>query len=200
MKAKWYVSALLFISLCFGAFQEQVYEPNQEIVLEFTNTSRTENSVAFTINQIKASLLKIGATNIKIQNNKNGSLKIGYYSTLDVQDVKAILTEKKQLNLLEQSKQKENKEISSIYNLDVYELKEQTDLSSTTDNKFILEIKYQSDRFTTNHFSDLSKNLEYKANRYFKTAFKISKSNPFAKDFTSHKEPEVRAGPQIKLS
>ncbi|WP_299012180.1 hypothetical protein [uncultured Polaribacter sp.] len=198
MKAKWYLSTLLFISLCFGAFQEQVYEPNQEIVLEFVDNS--DKSTALTINKVKEKLLAIGAINIKIKKNHKGHLKIGYYSTLDAEYIKDLLTEKQQLALHEKSKERENNDSYSSYKIDVYELKDQIETSSTSNDAFVIEFKYQSDRFTNNQYSDFSRNLEYQANQNFSHAFKISKSNPFTKDYTSHKEPEVRAGPRKKLS
>ena len=46
-----------------------------------------------------------------------------------------------------------------------------------------------------------SKNLEqYKTDQLFKIAYKTNKNNPFTKDRTSYKEPEVRAGPKNYIS
>ncbi|MFK8058861.1 MAG: hypothetical protein AB8B78_02115 [Polaribacter sp.] len=198
MKAKWYISTLLFISLCFGAFQEQVFEPNQEIILEFVDTKIHKKNIENTISELKEKLVEIGVTNILIQETQKGTLKISYYSVVDVESIKNTLTEENELALNKKSENKKNSKESYNYKIDVYELTNKIDISDIGNN-FIFEIKYQSDRFTTNNFLTFSRVLDFKEHQLFKTAFKANKNNPFTKDFTSHQEPEVRAGPKNHL-
>ncbi len=195
MNSKWYISTLFLIILYFGAFQEQVTIPNQEIVLEFIDTNINKKDINNTITDVKEKLLRIGVSNIKIQETKKGTLKISYYSDVDVDNIKGSLANEHQIALNQNSENKENDKPSSNYNIDIHELTDEIDVSNL-DDKFVFEIKYNSDRFTTNHNNAFLKNLEvYKANQLYKTAYKAHKNNPFTKDHTSHKEPEVRAGP-----
>lgn len=195
MNSKWYISTLFLIIAYFGVFHEQVSVPNQEIVLEFVDTQINKTDVKSTIADVKERLLKVGVSNIKIQETKNGALKISYYSLVDIDNIKDVLFEENKLVSNKSSKNKEEKNTSSNYSIDIYELTNETD-SLNLNDKFVFEIKNSSDRFTSNNTYASLKNLEdYKANQLYKTAFKISKKDPFSKDHTSYKEPEVRAGP-----
>lgn len=196
MNAKWYISTLFLIFTLFGALNEKVIIPNQEIVLEFVDVKINRKNIDATILDLKDKLLNAGVSNINIKETKNGTLKISYYSATDINDIKELFSESN--NLLEKNKsnQQKNQQETSIYNIDVYTISNQSDISKT-DDTFILEIKYQSDRFTTNNSLVSNKFLlAHKTNQLYKTAYKVYKNNPFIKGLTSHTEPEVRAGPK----
>ncbi|QTE22164.1 hypothetical protein [Polaribacter cellanae] len=196
MNSKWYIGTFLLLFICFGVFQEQVYEPNQEIVLEFKDTSSHNNSIENTINEVQEKLVEIGVTNIVIHKTKKGILKISYYSVVNVDAIKKALSKKHQLVLNKNSEDKKEEKESSLYNIDVYELTSKVDVSKLN-NKIIFEIEHRSDRFITNNSLGLSKTIESKENKLFRTAYKANKNNLYIKDYTSYKEPEVRAGPKI---
>ena len=80
MKIKLYFGALFLMLIYFGTFQEQVSRTNQEIVLEFVDTKINKQEISSTITNIKERLLKVGVSNIKIQETQKGTLKISYYS------------------------------------------------------------------------------------------------------------------------
>ena len=194
MKAKWYFGTLLLIFICFGAFQEQVSIPNQEIVLEFVDAKINKKDIDNTIAEVKEKLLKIGVENIHIEEKQKGTLKISYYSNFQIENIKKELAKEDKIVLNKNSNPKEKH--SSNYSIDIHELKSGTDVSSS-DHNLIFEIKYNSDRYTTyNYYAFLKKSDTYKVDQIFKTTYKVNKNNPFTKDRTSHKEPEVRAGPQ----
>ncbi|QOD60445.1 hypothetical protein H9I45_14020 [Polaribacter haliotis] len=195
MNSKWYIGTFLLLFICFGVFQEQVYEPNQEIVLEFIDTSSHNNSIKNTINEVQEKLLEIGVANIAIHKTKKGTLKISYYSAVNVDVIKKALSKKHQLVLNKNPDNHKEDEESSNYSIDVYELTDKEDISNL-DDKFIFEIEHRSDRFTINYSLGLSKIIESKENTLFKTAYKANKNNLYIKDYTSYQEPEVRAGPQ----
>jgi len=197
MNIKWCVSTFFLIAcITFGALQKQVVVPNQEIVLEFVDTKINKDDVENTIADIEKKLLRIGVSNILIQENKNGTLKIAYYSTLDVKNIKEVITSKSQ-NLSTKNKKNNKKENTSYtYNIAVYELAKNTDFSNSN-KKTVLNTKYNSNRFTTNNtYAFFSQNSIEKVNFRFTIAYKASKKNPFAKDKSSYREPEVRAGPK----
>ncbi len=196
MQAKWYFSTFFLIFIYFGAFQEQVSIPNQEIVLEFVDANINEKDIEKSIAEVKEKLLKVGITNIVIHKSETSTLKISYFSKIDIKNIREILSKENQLVLNANSPYKN----STNYNFDVYELNDATQLSNV-DKKFVFEIKYNSDRFTTVNYSTLIKNLESStAEQLYKTAYKANKNSPFTKDKTSCKEPEVRAGPKFYLS
>ena len=196
MNTKWYISTLFLLFSLFGAFHEQVSIPNQEIVLEFIDTTINKESIDHTIADVKEKLLTVGVSKVTIKETQNGTLKISYYSAIAVDDIKKVLGKDQEFVLNQNSENKEEDETASEYNIDIYELTNETDVSNTSDDKFVFEMKYHSDRFTTNSFPAFLKNVEEnKSNQLFKTAYKAYKNNPFTEDKTSYKEPEVRAGP-----
>ena len=195
MNAKWYISSLFLILIYLGGFHEQVSIPNQEIVLEFVDAKINQKNIKNTITDVKEKLLKIGVSNIKIQETKSGTLKISYYSIVHIDTIKKALAKEHQLVLNRQSKN--NKNTSSDYHIDIYQLTNESDISNS-DTEFIFEIKQISNRFTTTYNDAFLRSLTtYKTDQLFKTAYKVNKKKPFTKDRTSHEEPEVRAGPRI---
>ena len=196
MNAKWYISTLFLLFLYFGAFQEHVVIPNQEVVLEFVDSKINKLDIKNTIIDVKEKLLKVGVSNINIQETKSGALKISFYSDIHIDNIKEALVKENKLILNQESENEENKSSSSDYNIDVYQLNYETDTSNLND-KFVLEIKHTSDRYTTSYTYAFIKSLKLeKGNQLFKTAYKINRNSPFTKDNSSHQEPEVRAGPQ----
>lgn len=121
MNAKWYISTLFFLFTLFGAFHEEVSTPNQEIILEFVDVESNKNAIDITIADIKEKLLNAGVSNININKAKNGSLKISYFSNVDVITIKKVLQE----NILivhQDSKNNQKEKFVFDYSLDVYEL------------------------------------------------------------------------------
>lgn len=199
MKAKWFIGALLFICLCFGAFQDKVHEPNQEIVVEFVGAKNHKNNIDNTIIDVKEKLLGAGATNIEVKETKNGALKISYYSIVNAADIKEILSEDHLLGLQNSSKKQENNfpfsKTTSTYNLDVYELNTDIEISNL-DKNAVLEIKFDAQRFLTNqNYASLEGVQVKEADKLFKTQYTFHKSLSIHKDNKPHCKPEVRAGP-----
>ncbi|UAM97059.1 hypothetical protein K8354_12085 [Polaribacter litorisediminis] len=194
---KWYISTLFLILIYWGGFQEPISVRNQEIVLEFFDTKINQKNIESISTDIQEKLLKIGVSNIKIQETANGTLKISYFSIVPTETIKAALAEDIDLVSDQKSKNNQNNTPSSHYNIDIYQLTDEADLSNL-DDKFIFEIKYNSDRFTNNYKYAHTRSLQiHHTNQLFKIAYKANKKSPFTKDRTSHKEPEVRAGPCI---
>jgi hypothetical protein len=196
MKAKWYICTLFLLFICFGAFQEEVYLPNQEIVLEFVDAKINKKDIDNTITEVKEKLLKIGVANIQINTTHNGTLKISYYSTSHINNIKKKLNKDKTLVLNKNTDHKEKNKHSSNYNIDIHELTTQSDLYNS-DYNFALDVKFYSDKLTTvNYVAFVKKTAQHKANQLFKTSYKNNKNHPFLKGSNSYNEPEVRAGPQ----
>ncbi len=201
MNAKWFFSTFLILLAFFGVFHEEVSAPNQEIILEFVDVEVPENDVQKAIENVKQQLLDVGVTNIKVQEAKNGTLKISYYSTVTVDNIKEALSLSNENDLVLNSTSKKQKDHSnssselSEYNLDIYELNKGTDISGF-DGKYVLEIKSDIDRLSNPNSYVSSGHITIdKTDQLFKTAYRVNKYVVVTIDNTSHKEPEVRAGP-----
>ena len=199
MNAKWYFGALFLICSYFGIFREEVSVPNQEIVLEFIGTEVDQQDIKNAIDEVRTKLLEIGVSDITIEEAESGTLKISYYSAVHIDNIKKALLDETQLLVNDNSKDKEEHQNSLEYKINVYELTDTTDLSKRNDT-LVFDIKYHSDRFTNDQNDCVAKYTKNsKANHLYKTAYKSYKSNPFIKDYTSHEEPEVRAGPFTQI-
>ncbi|MBU3009796.1 hypothetical protein KO506_00075 [Polaribacter vadi] len=204
MNPKWYFSALLVLFTFLGTFHENIPVPNQEIVLEFNNSKINDSEKEFTLADIKNRLTTAGASNIKIQEAKNGRLKISYYSSDQVSYIKEALSQKNEIAVRESSNKQNQKkypsEKKSKFNFDVYELENEAD-SSNFDGNSIIEIKYDSDRYTNQqNYASSEKILLIEANTVYKSKSRFYKQLFIVKNSTSHNIPEVRAGPFYYLS
>jgi preprotein translocase subunit SecD len=200
MNAKWYFSTLIIALTLLGVCQKQDSVANQEIVIEFVNVEATKEDFQNAITNIKAQLLDVGVANIKVQEAEDGTLKITYHSDINVANIKEILSKDNHLVLGYASSNPSNDSHSSDdtsdYNLDVYEIKQGTESSSLGGGKYVLEVKYDYDRFTNpNVYFPQGGEPVCKLDHAIKTAYKVNKNIAVAIDNTSHKEPEVRAGP-----
>lgn len=180
---------------CFGVFQDEVRPPNQEIVLEFVNGNINQQHITITTADLKEKLEEIGVTNITFKETPNGSFKISYYSNIPVQFIKDALAEENRFAFSKHSNENDEEVPSFEYSIAIYEITLDTDLSNSND-KYVLEIKYASERSTSSQPLALLKNLELqKDKQLFKTVFIASKNNPLTKDKITCASPEVRAGP-----
>lgn len=173
--------------------------PNQEIVLEFVDFKIAKKDIDNTIFDVKEKLLEAGATNIKVQETKNGALKISYYSVVNVANIKEILSEDDFLGLQNSPKKKEENlpfsKNTSTYNLDVYELNKDVEISNL-DKNAVLEIKFDAQRFSTNqNYASLESTQIKKVTKLLKENYNFLKSISINKDNKPHCKPEVRAGP-----
>ncbi|MCF7567888.1 hypothetical protein L3X37_05850 [Sabulilitoribacter arenilitoris] len=202
MKSKWYISALIIILTLFGAVtQQQVNVPNQEIVLQFSNASITPQDTQNTIATVKKHLQNIGVSNIQVKKAENGELIITYYSDTDVASIKETFSKEKSLTL-DYTLNKQHKDDSNQplgenavgYNLDIYEIQNGNDAEWDFNGISVVELKYESNRFSNPNIyafvnaTELTESIK-------KVAYKTHYNIAIAIDNTSHKTPEVRAGP-----
>ncbi|CAH8283924.1 hypothetical protein EV196_103411 [Mariniflexile fucanivorans] len=203
MKAKWYISTFIFIFTLLGVVNHnQIPEPNQEIVLQFTHLKVSANEAENAIAIVKKQLQAIGVDNIQVEEQATGGLKITYYSDKDAASVKKILSDAHVLaldNASSSSNEKPSKSPSnkktSTYNLDVFEINKQ-DAGTGFGGTCALELKSDYNRFFIPIASVPNNELVVKdIEQLEKEAYKFHKNSALAIDNTSHKIPEVRAGP-----
>ncbi|MBV1924433.1 MAG: hypothetical protein KUG68_10450 [Flavobacteriaceae bacterium] len=194
MKAKWYLSTFIIILTLLGVSLEQYSTPNQEIVVQFANDEvslfETQNTIAI----VKKQLQDIGVDNIKVQENANGTLKITYYSNVDVASVK----QKLGLGIVSFSTTKSSKipseNQSNDYQLDVSEIQKSQETDSDV-NGIAVDVRQKSDRFFQPAVKSINDFEVKEKNNIEKVAYIIQKNIAIAIDNSSHNIPEVRAGP-----
>jgi len=201
MKAKWYLSTLIVVLALFGVNQHQTSLPNQEIVLQFADLEVTSHEAQITIVNVKERLQSLGADNIQVRKGTEGKLKITYYSDSDVASIKKVLSKTNSgdlgfpdLHLDEESNDFPSNDNSNSYDLEVYEIQNDSDADWDLEGITVVELKSENHRiFNPNVYAAVQ--CTDARGRIVKVAFKIHTHIATAIDTTSGKIPEVRAGP-----
>lgn len=204
MHKKWYFGTLLTALALLIAIQEPTVVPNQEIVLEFTNSDVDSPEVQNAITIVKKQLQSIGVKNTRISRElKNGKLKITYYSDADVECIKSLFSPEQNvaLDLVLYDQNKGDSEYpldenAKDYSLNVYEIQQGLDFSSDFNGKYLLEIQQEQEGFSSFYSYSFVSGIDINdTDRLVKVAQKVNTTIAIAIDNTSHKIPEVRAGP-----
>ncbi|PKV49843.1 hypothetical protein ATE84_1881 [Aquimarina sp. MAR_2010_214] len=204
MKKKWYFGILISALATLVVIQQQTVVPNQEIVLEFVNSEITSLEAENAITIVKKQLQSIGVQYTRITKGlKDGKLKIAYYSDADVEYIKRILSEEQNVRLdhvFYDQNEDDNpfplEKKSKDYNFDVYEIQKSTDFDADFNGKYVLEVTHERDGYSGSNSYSFVKEIDADCiNRLIKIAEKVNTNIAIAIDNTSHKIPEVRAGP-----
>jgi len=199
VKLKWYICTLIILLTFLGVGQHHISVPNQEIVVQFVDdvsSDETQNTVAI----VKKQLLNIGAENIRVSEKEEGKLKISYYSNLDIARIKNILSEENQLELgiVENQQESESnlpfKENQNTYNFDVYEIQKESNSDWDFNGTNVLELNPEGKRFSKPKVYATINEIDFQE-KDSKVTFKVYYRIAIAIDNTSHKIPDVRAGP-----
>ena len=199
---RWYISTLIIFLTFLGVVnQQQISEPNQEIVLQFTNTEVTSHDTQYTIAHIKKQLEDLGVNHIQVTEKEKGQLVISYYSDVDVASIKKTLSKQERLALNNSNKNEDHSnsdfpldEHSKSYNLDIYEIQKDTASGWDLNGTSITELKSEVNRFSNpNLYAFINQSEDEKTIE--KVAYKTHYNIAIAIDNISHKIPEVRAGP-----
>ncbi len=176
--------------------------PNQEIVVQFNANSISADEAQLAISSIKNQLKTIGIENVQVSEIQNGKLKVTYYSTIDVALIKGLFDkqDKIELGYVAFDKKEDSSKIpfgkdSNPYKLDVVKIQKDYD-SDLGLHGLPVEVKSAKDQYlnpivslgaTENDFS-------FK-NGFERVGYKNYRDASLLIDNTSHKIPEVRAGP-----
>lgn len=190
MKSKWYFGTLLAAFAFFVASQQQIAVPNQQIDFHFSDQQATVSQTEVVISAIKNQLQVIGAKNTQVT-EQNGTLKITYYSDVDVENVKAILLHNQETVYLD-----DNKYSNQSYNLDVSEIKTSTPSGAGFDGDYMVEAKQEYLRASqvVLTFSAIAENTLQLTLPSF-TTHKVNTNISISIDKGTFNIPEGRAGP-----
>lgn len=207
MKSKWFIGTLFFILALLGITRHQIEVPNQEILVQFADNKVTLDVTQTTIAIVKKQLQNIGADNIQVKELGLGRLKITYYSNINVTRIEKILSEAKNLGLVntpfEEEHESEDLHLDQDlngYKLDVSEIQNSYDLDSDF-NGYIVELRLELENeriYNTVVNYAIVDIVAWGRNEIDKTAYILHRNIAITLDNSSHNIPDVRAGPYSK--
>lgn len=198
---KWFLGSLLAVLALIGISLDQTAGPNQEIIIKFSDSNTLQENGYEAVILVRSELEKINVSNINIEEFINGTLKITYYSDLEVREVKKIFSESTVLSqsLLYASQEEDkehpfdNKNIGDYY-LDVFKIQDSNDVDGHTGA--IVDYKSDYTRFSRVHgYAYLKAHDIHHQNNVDQIAYQTSETSALTIDNSSYKIPEVRAGP-----
>lgn len=200
VKWRWYFTGLIIALAFFGAGIEQSTLPNQEIVVQFNTNSVSEVEAKRAVSNITSQLKSIGVDDFKISEIRNGALKVTYYSTKDIAIIKNLFVDPIDFQLEGSSLGNNSTEFPSKEDSDTYEVNV---VIIQKDSRIDLglqglpvEIKSATDQYLNPIVSLGVPEANFNFKKCFENiAFKNYRNISLLIDTTSHKIPEVRAGP-----
>ncbi|MDC0342343.1 hypothetical protein OAM90_04455 [Flavobacteriaceae bacterium] len=203
MQTKWYLRSFVILVVLIGLTLEQIAQPNQQIVVEFAGDSISLSNAQNTIAAVTNKLQAIGAKSIKVKQGANGVLTISYYSTIDTEAVKGMLSSNKEV--LEGVASNDNSpknqappfDTSSVYKLDVYEIQQQYDIKPDL-NGLVLTFEGKTHRyFIAKVYGAIGGNQIAQQNKITTVSFIAQGAVSLVLTDFSYKIPQVRAGPIV---
>lgn len=205
MNSKWYLSTLILIVAFLGLSQQQVTVPNQEIVVQFDNDEVSYSDAQNAIAIVRKQLQRIGVHKIQVRESVDGSLKITYYSEIDVTGIEKIFSHENSValgysayNQSESGSSFPSENDSNTYKFNVSEI--QASFDDASDFKgFLLSHSEKIER-PCNPFLYISfvNTFVSEEHRIDKIQFAVQQHVFSATDNSSHTIPEVRAGPVLQ--
>lgn len=203
MQTKWYLRSFLILVVLVGLTLEQIAQPNQQIVVEFAGDNISLSNAQKTLAAVTNKLQAIGAKSIKVEQSASGVLTISYYSTIDTEAVKGMLSSNKEAlegvasNYSSPKNQAPPFDTSSVYKLDVYEIQQQYDIKPDL-NGLALTFEGKTHRyFIAKVYGAIGGNQIAQQNKITTVSFIAQGAVSLLLTEFSYKIPQVRAGPIV---
>lgn len=203
MQTKWYLRSFLILVVLVGLTLEQIAQPNQQIVVEFAGDNISLSNAQKTLAAVTNKLQAIGAKSIKVEQSASGVLTISYYSTIDTEAVKGMLSSNKEaLEGVASDSSFPNKQVppfdtSSVYKLDVYEIQQQYDIKPDL-NGLVLTFEGKTHRyFIAKVYGAIGGNQIAQQNKITTVSLIAQGAVSLLLTEFSYKIPQVRAGPIV---
>ena len=203
MQTKWYLRSFLILVVLVGLTLEQIAQPNQQIVVEFAGDNISLSNAQKTLAAVTNKLQAIGAKSIKVKQGANGVLTISYYSTIDTEAVKGMLSSNKEVlegvasNDSSPKNQAPPFDTSSVYKLDVYEIQQQYDIKPDL-NGLVLTFEGKTHRyFIAKVYGAIGGNQIAQQNKITTVSLIAQGAVSLLLTEFSYKIPQVRAGPIV---
>lgn len=182
--------------------REQFAMPNQEIIVQFNTNSISADETERAISEITSELKTIGVEDIQVSEMLDGKLKVTYYSAIDVAVIKNLFSQQKEFQFGDTAFNEKNhsskipfSNTSNIYKLDV--IKIQKDFGSDLGLQGLpAEIKSLKEQYLNPIVSLGTSEINFSLKLCIgRMACETYQDAVLPIDTTSHKIPEVRAGP-----
>ena len=203
MQTKWYLRSFLILVVLVGLTLEQIAQPNQQIVVEFAGDNISLSNAQKTLAAVTNKLQAIGAKSIKVEQSASGVLTISYYSTIDTEAVKGMLSSNKEVfegvasNHSSPKNQAPPFDTSSVYKLDVYEIQQQYDIKPDL-NGLVLTFEGKTHRyFIAKVYGAIGGNQIAQQNKITTVSLIAQGAVSLLLTEFSYKIPQVRAGPIV---
>ena len=198
MKSKLHFGILILLITFLIRYLENPVAPNQQILVQFSDTEIKANDTAKTIQAITSKLYAVGVEQVQVGQDQNGHLKITYYSTASAKEIQSLLSDSDSFKLAYgfTDEHSDKAPAEETYKLDVSEIHES---NNSTDWDFddvrIVEHNQKSDRFNTIKKNALGYQIHSDLiSEWTKVALSTNNDKLFV-DNHSYIIPEVRAGP-----
>ena len=199
MKNTWYLGILVFALAFVGISIGKSTNANQEIILKFTALEVTDGETQDVIHFVKSQLQGVATGQIQIKQSSKGTLKITYYSDIDIAVVKKLLfntnafvTQNEGSGSNEQIPFSENSDLAR-YQLDIFEI--QTFKNLKKNSGAVVESKREGVRFFIPEFSTFSSQQIKEKEASTHRAYHAFNTIVLAIDNSCCAVPQVRAGP-----
>ncbi|TVZ51951.1 hypothetical protein [Dokdonia sp. Hel_I_53] len=196
MRNKWFLSAFVIALAILGISLEQKDVPNQEILITFSTSQKGPNTTHDAIALVTSKLQSTGASNIKVEDLLDGTLKLSYHSKLDVSQIQNIFNEIiENKSYTSSCKNSFPTEKSTIYyELDIYKIQYSSDFDGPVGH--IIESKSETTRATSfDNYAFISKQKAKEKNLYKAKTKAVHLYTALVIKNLQYKIPEVRAGP-----
>ena len=203
MKSKLHFGLLIILFTFLGRYIESSTLPNQQIVIQFSDTQITEKDAQDAINSIQLKLHSIGAQQIQIGQDHQGKLKITYYSNTDIEQIQNVLSGDEDFKFAYDSGEGESNNLPNSknvkdYELNISEIQKGNDTNWDFEGVEVVELNQKSDRFNNLKVNTSGDQTDSRLiNGLIKVSISTTNNVAAAIDHISYKIPEVRAGPLV---
>ncbi len=201
MKTKLHFGVLLLFLAFLGTYIEQTTVPNQQMVVQFSDTNITLEESENAITALQEQLLTLGVTHIQIGENAQGQLKITYHSDLEITRIQQAIFNADHVNVAFHTNQHTSLPLSEShgekqYKINISEITTSNDGNWDFNGLQIVEHNQKFDRFSyfKTHSSGLQ-NEQIPHNYNLQTVVVCRANTAWLRTPISDVIPEVRAGP-----
>ncbi|WP_179005397.1 hypothetical protein [Winogradskyella forsetii] len=201
MKTKLHFGIIVILLAFLGTFIEQTTLPNQQIIIQFSDTTVTAEDTENAIEAIQNKLQSIGVSQIQIGQTEKGQFKITYHSDAEVSHIQAILFQSENFKIAYEDSNRPSDRLpenqsSNGYELNISEIKTSSKVNWDFDGVQITEINQKTDHSNPTKVDYSGVQIHTKqSNNIINVALLSNNSVAIAVDNRFYKIPEVRAGP-----
>lgn len=195
MRNKWYLYTFIIALAILGISLEQNAVPNQEILIKFDTSQSSVHNTQDAIALVKSKLENVDVSNIKVEKLADGTLKLSYYSDLDVSEIQEIFSETSHSQAYTNTSDSyPTNGNTDHFELDIYKIQDTSDFDGPTGH--IIEPKSETTRATSfDTYAAFNNQQLREENSNTHTTYTLYRYNAIALKNIQYRIPQVRAGP-----